>query len=311
MPPGDADTPAGQNAAGRAIRSGEVGVIADVWQDPGFAQWRQFAEEVGHKGLIGLPLKQEQGVVGALCLYAPDTLHISADELALLRELANDLAFGIENLRTLNQQRRLQAAVLKVGAAVSRQGGEQFFRDLVHGLVDAVGAQAGLVARLLPVAPGAPAMGRTLFAAVGTEPVEPFDFRLDQSPCPDFRTRDSWLLDGDAMGHYPNSPFLGRVAAESCVIRRLDNSEGDPVGLLTVLFRTPLAQAGFVDSVLRIFAARAASELDRQAGEEAVHKLAFFDGLTGLPNRQLLSVTLCPGPAAPVPPRAWRARCCS
>jgi diguanylate cyclase (GGDEF)-like protein len=41
-------------------------------------------------------------------------------------------------------------------------------------------------------------------------------------------------------------------------------------------------------SILRVFAARAGAELDRQRAEETIKNMAYHDALTGLPNRILL-----------------------
>ncbi|WP_240538694.1 putative bifunctional diguanylate cyclase/phosphodiesterase [Halomonas sp. SH5A2] len=67
--------------------------------------------------------------------------------------------------------------------------------------------------------------------------------------------------------------------------RRLDNSHGQPMGLIGVMFKEPLADVEIVRNVLQIFAARAASELERQQDESRIRQLAFSDSGTQLPNR--------------------------
>ncbi len=263
--------PAGQNAAGRAIRTGRIGVIPEIHVDPAFPQWQAFAEAVGHRGLIGLPLRGNDRTFGALCLYAPETLALSHEEQTLLEELANDLAFGINNLRALDEQRRLQLAVLKVGAAVSTQSGDAFFERLLTSLLDAVGAQAGHVARLLP---GPPPAGRTLFATIDGQRIPDFEFHMRDTPCADYATRDSWQLGEHQLEQYPSAAFLKQVGARTRVIRRLDSSDGSPIGFIAVVFRDPLVKVDFVDAMLRIFAARAASELERLQSDAHIQEQA-------------------------------------
>ena len=264
-------TPAGQNAPGRAIRTGRITVVPEILVDPALPHWRAFSEVVGHRGLIALPLRGARGSFGALSLYAPDTLDMSTQEQALLEELANDLAFGILNLRALDEQRRLQSAVLKVGAAVSTQSGDAFFEHLLTSLMDAVGAQAGHVARLLP---GTPPAARTLCATIDGKRVDDFEFFMHDTPCADFPTRDSWHLPEAVLDIYPKSAFLHRVAAKSRVVRRLDSSDGQPIGFIAVVFRESLSDTGFVDAMLRIFAARAASELGRLQSDARIRSQA-------------------------------------
>ena len=263
--------PSGHSVAARAIRTGTHALVADVHDDPLYSDWQVFAEAIGHKGMVGLPLHHGHEVFGALSLYAPEALNISEHELALLQGLASDLAFGIHNLRALQEQRMIQAAVLKVGAAVARHDGRAFFQELVKSVVEAVGAQAGLVARLLPNRSG---MCNTLFAMLDGQPIEGFDFDIGNTVSADYLQNDTWLLDSDSMSKYPDSPMLARMGPRACAARRLDNFEGQPIGFLAVFFRQATQRAGFVDSMLRIFAARAASELERLQSDARIRSQA-------------------------------------
>jgi hypothetical protein len=68
----------------------------------------------------------------------------------LLQEMANDLAFGITTIRSRRDRQRLESAVLKVAAGVSASTGKAFFEQLVINMAEALGAQVGAIARLLP-----------------------------------------------------------------------------------------------------------------------------------------------------------------
>ncbi|MGC2414317.1 MAG: PAS domain S-box protein [Stellaceae bacterium] len=93
------DEPRGRGPTGRAIRSGEVQVIQNFAADPTVAPWRTEAKQHGFSSTIALPLKDESGVFGALTLYSEEVDAFDADEIKLLQELANDLAFGIRGVR--------------------------------------------------------------------------------------------------------------------------------------------------------------------------------------------------------------------
>ena len=114
-----ADEPLGRGPTGRAIRSGDVQVSQNFGADPRVAPWQAKAKQHGFSSAIALPLKGESGVFGALTIYSEEVDAFDADELKLLQELANDLAFGIRGLRehvaheALNQrwQASLEATV--------------------------------------------------------------------------------------------------------------------------------------------------------------------------------------------------------
>ena len=90
----------GNGGAGRTIRSGRAVVIPDVASDPAFAPWREAQLARGYRGYIGLPLRDGERTFGLLSMYASDVVDPPQAELDLLQELADDLAFGIGNLRT-------------------------------------------------------------------------------------------------------------------------------------------------------------------------------------------------------------------
>jgi len=81
--------------------------------------WQDAASESGFRSSVVLPLKNAAGVFAALMIYSAETDAFDTDELKLLQELADDLAFGIRSLRehtaheALNQRWRtsLEATV--------------------------------------------------------------------------------------------------------------------------------------------------------------------------------------------------------
>ncbi|RTL54329.1 MAG: EAL domain-containing protein [Rhodocyclaceae bacterium] len=95
-----ADTERGQGPTGTAIRTGMTNVNQNVLTNPKMAPWREAAIQRGYQSSIALPLIGEARVLGALTMYAREPDAFTHDEVRLLEELANDLAFGIVTLRT-------------------------------------------------------------------------------------------------------------------------------------------------------------------------------------------------------------------
>lgn len=103
-----ADCERGRGPTGTAIRTGTVQVNQDFLTNPALAPWREAALKRGYRWSIALPLKNSAGtLVGVLTIYAPEPDAISEAEVALLQELADDLAFGIETLRTRADRDRI------------------------------------------------------------------------------------------------------------------------------------------------------------------------------------------------------------
>ena len=94
-----------------AIRSGRPVVCHDFIADPDAGSWSEEAVARGYKSAVALPLETEGRVFGALTIYSSDDVAFDASELTLLRELADDLAFGIQALRTRINQRLAEQAL--------------------------------------------------------------------------------------------------------------------------------------------------------------------------------------------------------
>ncbi|ACV35504.1 multi-sensor signal transduction histidine kinase [Candidatus Accumulibacter phosphatis] len=118
-----ADDERGQSASGRAIRSGLPCMIPDIVSDPGLAPWHAQAVERGYGALCALPLQAGGLIFGALSIYASALDAFDADEVDLLNELAGDLAFGINVMRT-RKERELADQALRESEQLLRRSQE-------------------------------------------------------------------------------------------------------------------------------------------------------------------------------------------
>jgi PAS domain S-box-containing protein len=121
---------AGNGPAGRAIRTGELVASRDVAADAGFAVWRDRALAHGIRSVLCFPLREAASTFGVLCLYAAEVSEAGADELELLEELAEELAFGIVHLRAREEHRRSEQTVREQAALLEQTSEAIFVRDL-------------------------------------------------------------------------------------------------------------------------------------------------------------------------------------
>lgn len=90
-----ADNERGRGPSGTAIRTGTTQLEQDIAASPEMAPWRAKAIERGHRATVALPLKDRGDVFGVLCIFSGEANVFIGEEIALLEELAEDLAFGI------------------------------------------------------------------------------------------------------------------------------------------------------------------------------------------------------------------------
>lgn len=94
-----ADAELGRGPVGNAIRTGTLQLVRDVRADPVWAPWRGNAERIGYRSVVVLPLVSGATTLGALSIYSAEPDAFDGDEIALLKELADDLTFGVFALR--------------------------------------------------------------------------------------------------------------------------------------------------------------------------------------------------------------------
>ena len=106
-----ADVERGRGPTGTSIRTGSPCIIKDTHSAPNFAPWRDEAVRRGFGSVVGLPLIADETVFGAITIYAPEPDAFDADEVALLRELADNLAYGMMALRARSAQKQAEESL--------------------------------------------------------------------------------------------------------------------------------------------------------------------------------------------------------
>ncbi|HEX7706549.1 MAG TPA: PAS domain S-box protein [Thermoanaerobaculia bacterium] len=265
-----ADEPSGRGPAARTLRGGMITVCENIQEDAGFF-WKEAALRRGFRSVICLPLRDSDTTFGFLALYSGEIRQVSEDEIRLLRELADDLAFGIVNLRSRIERERIETAVLTLAAGFSPASGKEFFEHMTGSMARALGAQAGFVTRPLP---GQPGMARTRGVTADGRTIAPFDHALSDAPCERLIDRDECIVPFGLRELYPMNPAQESIEAQAFAGRRLLSASGQPMGCLFVLFRERLKPSSVLSSTLQIFATRAAAELERQQADAQIREQA-------------------------------------
>lgn len=114
------DTELGRGPTGTSIRTGKYCVIKDIKNDSRFAPWKTRAMEYGYASVIALPLSNNGEIFGAVTIYSNESDAFDEDEIMLLSELSQDMAFGIKSLRLRIQHKKAEES-LKASWAMLRK----------------------------------------------------------------------------------------------------------------------------------------------------------------------------------------------
>jgi diguanylate cyclase (GGDEF)-like protein/PAS domain S-box-containing protein len=119
-----------QGVMGHVIASGETYVTQNIWQDRNFSHRQQRAAERGYQSSLSLPLKIDGRCIGGISIYGFEPDAFDTDEIALLRELVDDVCFGINALRTRSARARAEAVLRE-----SEQRARELFNQAAVGIL--------------------------------------------------------------------------------------------------------------------------------------------------------------------------------
>ncbi|HLY11265.1 MAG TPA: PAS domain S-box protein, partial [Planctomycetota bacterium] len=156
--------------------------------------------------------------------------------------------------------------ILEGTAAVT---GGSFFRSLVRHLASALNVRCAIVARRSAKDPGSV---NTIAFWNGEAFVEPLERGLSGTPCEDVIQGEAYSYGHDVQRLFPQDRLLADLGAECYLGVPILDSSGAVAGLLSVLDVRPASDEERKLSILKIFAARAGAELERQQGEEALRQ---------------------------------------
>ncbi len=142
---------------GRTLRTKDTQVSQNIREDEKFAIWRDEALKRGYNSLIALPLMDNGDIFGIVGIFAAHPNAFNPEEIELLKELSNDLAFGIISLRTRIERDQAIA------------GRQRYLDKLRTGLEDTIRTIASTVEMKDPYTAGHQRRVADLAVAIGEE----------------------------------------------------------------------------------------------------------------------------------------------
>ena len=205
-----------------------------------------------------------------------------------LKQVKHDDWLGVliiqENMTKHVQTEISLRSVVEGTAAVT---GKDFFYSLVYHLTCALSVSYAFVTECIEKT--IPERVCTLAFWCKEDFGENFEYSIANTPCEKVIAGLSCHYPSKLRTIFPLDQDLVKLNAESYVGVPLVNSSGKILGHLVVIDERPMTDGSTELSILKIFAARAAAELERQKAEKQLAYDALYDRLTDLPNRTLLS----------------------
>lgn len=164
-----------------------------------------------------------------------------------------------------SHERSLERILVEIVAGTAAATGDAFFSELVRHLACAVEVRYAFVGEIVGVERAAV---QTIAVWAGDRFAGNFEYDLRGTPCEHVAGQTTRHYSRDVRKTFAGNPFLDELCVESYLGTPLFSSSGEPLGVLVVMDDAPMDDAGNSIEVLRIFAGRAAAELERQRSEE-------------------------------------------
>jgi formate hydrogenlyase transcriptional activator len=160
----------------------------------------------------------------------------------------------------------LEHLVFEIAEGVSGQTGEAFFYSLVGRLAAALEADFVLVGALQP---GGNSITTLAVFGDGADAAA-FEHDLEGTPCANVVEKRLCSYPSGIQQMFPRDLMLVQMGAEGYVGSPMIDSGGRCLGLVCALTRQPLQDPKLAETVLQLFAIRAAAELERKRFEDAL-----------------------------------------
>jgi PAS domain S-box-containing protein len=162
-------------------------------------------------------------------------------------------------IRDVTDRQRTDDLLVTIATGVASQTGESFFRSLVEHLASGLEVDVALVAQLVD----GNTRVRTIACYVDGAAAENFEYALEGTPCATVLDKAMLVYPSGVQGLFPHDADLVRLGVDAYAGVPLLHGDGSPAGLMVVMHRRPFRSVQQLGSILKIFAVRAAAELER------------------------------------------------
>ncbi|MGI0486966.1 response regulator [Pantanalinema rosaneae CENA516] len=243
--------------------------IPDIRQEAGFLQGQNVID-AGLRSVVSVPLMSEHQMLGVICFFRGCVQRPDAELMEMMTTIGSQIGQFIK-------RKQVEETLQGIAQNISASTGAAFFQSLVQTLATTLEVDYALIGKL-----NSGQIDRVTTVAVYSQGqiIENFDYELLDTPCSDVVHRGFCCYPQHVQQHFPDDALINRLAVDSYLGTTLFSSTDQPLGLLVIMNRQPISDLQLAESMLKIFATRAAAELEREQaaatlrGQEELLRLA-------------------------------------
>jgi PAS domain S-box-containing protein len=168
----------------------------------------------------------------------------------------------------ITERKKMEEAVKFLITCGVTSSGEDFFESLAKYLSQILDMEYVCIDKLDPDGLTAHTLANYNDGTFDTN----ISYTLHQTPCGEVVGKTICCFPENVCKLFPYDYMLGDMKAESYVGTTLWSFDGKAIGLIAIIGRKPLKNTILAENILRLVSVRAAGELERKKGEEALIK---------------------------------------
>jgi len=202
-----------------------------------------------------------------------ETYHRAKDGRTLPIEVrANYLEFAGKEydcaiVRDISERKAAERTLYNLAEGFSATSGEKFFQSFTKHIGDTLDMDYVVVGEIVK---GRDDIIHSVEVYHRGEYLDPLEYSLKGTPCHQVISKSVTGYASGIQQAFPDLPLLTTLNIEGYVGSPLFDLQGQPLGLIAVLNCKPISNVKHIESLLQIFAIRAAAELERKQSEEAL-----------------------------------------
>ncbi|MCG8668428.1 MAG: EAL domain-containing protein [Pseudomonadales bacterium] len=235
---------------GQAFVQNTICCVNDTTTDDAFAPWKNAASERNYRSLAALPIRIKDKPIGVFAIYSAFTDHFDTAMLDLLRDMANDIELGLHWIDQETHRIEMEGKFRRLFQAIEQSATAVTITDS-SGVIEYVNPHFTLLTGFSP----GEVMGLT-----------PLELATGNSGKQVYSDIQEALLSG--------TEWRGEIK----------NKAKDGSEFWTLQHIAPIRDE---ENEVTHFVSTASDITELHHAQETIEKLAYYDELTGLPNRRM------------------------
>jgi len=221
----------------------------------------------GIRAFLCLPLGVAGDRLGLVYVYSRDRDYFTDEEVHFLQTLATMAGLAISASQRAREVEETERILHRLVEGTAEVTGAAFFPAVTSAVADALGVSCAFVVKSLDGG-----RARTLSVNVDGQEGEPIEYALAGTPCDDVVGKEACYFPRDVQGSFPEDEILALLDGECYAGAPLFSADGEPLGVLGIVDRKPWPADFPFGSLLSLFAARTAAEMERQRSEAEIQR---------------------------------------